>query len=118
MENAQTQEAFEHGQFERLPKWARQYIERLQRELKDSKRAIENLQADIPTSTHWTVGIRGEKKYIPDSARIIIERPDSRHTLSLKWDNQRQMLNVAAEFSRLIVHPYSSNWIYVVADGR
>lgn len=71
---------------------------------------------DQATRMYWCVGIRDEKKYIPENARIYIERPDDRHTLTVHWDRQRDMLNVAAEFSSLIVRPHSTNWLHVLAE--
>lgn len=103
-------------QLTRLPKWAQEYIETLERAVEDSQRVITELQQDEPTEIYWTTGIRDEKKYIPNNARIYIERGGEKHALLVHWDRQRDMLNVAAEFNNLIVHPHSSNWIHVKSE--
>jgi hypothetical protein len=105
-------------QIERLPKWAQEHIERLERQVKDLTQANIDLQQDEPTQIYWTSGHREDKKYIPNNARIYIERGGEHRTLMVHWDNVRKMLNVAAEFSALLVRPHSSNWIHVEAEKR
>ena len=102
---------------DKLPKWAKDHIDSLERENANLNRRLSELTAEDPWSDSpvgWEYSINEEKHSIKPHARVIFFRHDRGRNIQAYIDTDGKLI-LSAD-SRLVIRPIASNCAYLSAE--
>ena len=94
----------------KLPKWAQEYIERLESEAKDTQKLLEEMGMGEEAPVSWINESLDVWVGIPNRAEILFRLESGGH-ISVKW--REQHLNIYSAPDRLLIEPWAVNSITI-----
>ena len=104
----------DNEKFMKLPRWAKDEINRLERNSQDAEEQIRQMNSGEESLVYWNDGLAREKHGLPDRATVTFQTPNGPISVMIR-DGELSVMSMAIN---LLVRPSAANSIRILAENR